>query len=96
MNTDLLVLSNDNNPIKRNLLEAIVESISTNQLGYVDGMDPETGAIVPLLVGIDRNEDGMRLYPIAQVFLDPTTLKRYLTPDEHGNFTNHYANSAEE
>lgn len=86
---DLVVITDDNNPIKRSLMENIVLSINTNQLGYVDGKDPETGEVVPLLVGIDRSEEGMQLFPIARVFLDPNEMKRFLVPDENGNFTDH-------
>lgn len=83
------VIATDTNPIKRQLLQAILQSAYTNQLGYLDGMDPDTGDIVPLLVGIDRAEDGtFRCYPIAKLFLKADELKAYLTPDDHGNFIN--------
>ncbi len=87
--TEPTVIANDTNPIKRQLLQAILQSAYTNQLGYLDGMDPETGDIVPLLVGIDREADGsFRCYPIAKLFLTPSELKPYLTPDDSGNYIN--------
>lgn len=65
-------------------MQAIYQSVGTNQLGYMDGLDPDTKEIVPLLVGIDREEDGkMNLYPIAKLFLTPEELKTYLTPSEY-------------
>lgn len=84
---DIVIMSTDNNPIKQQLMEAIHTSAYTNQLGYLDGMDPDTGQIVPLLVGVDRDKDGgMSFYPIAQLFLSTSELKRYLTPDMHGSW----------
>lgn len=87
MSANLVVIANDNNPVKRQLLENIHASSFTNQLGYLDGMDPDTGEIVPLLVGIDRDDEGnMSLFPIAKLFLSSAELKTYLAPDQYGNF----------
>lgn len=78
------MISCDGDPRKVNLMQAIYHSVGTDQLGYMDGMDPDTKEIVPLLVGIDREEDGkLNLYPIAKIFLSPDELKNYISPSEY-------------
>ena len=82
-----IVVTNDNNPIKRDFLAILHQAALHNQLGYMDGMDPDTGEIVPLLVGVEHLEDGkMQLYPLAHAFLETDKLKNYLVPDGNGSY----------
>lgn len=82
-----VVVSNDANPIKRQFLAILHQAALHNQLGYMDGMDPDTGDIVPLLVGVERLDEGkMKFYPLAAAFLDADKLKNYLVPDGNGKY----------
>lgn len=89
MNTlkgDVVVMTNEPNPIKTQFIEILHQAALNGQLGYMDGKDPDTGEIVPLLVGIEREGSMIRAYPIAHAFLKVEEMKNYLAPDGQGNY----------
>lgn len=90
MNKQLVIASNDRNPIKESFIQTLHMAALNCQLGYMDGMDPDTGDIIPLLCGVEYGEEGkpVKLWPLAIAFLDGTKLKNYLVPDGNGNYFN--------
>lgn len=90
MSTDkqLVIASNDSNPIKAQFIATLHQAALHQQLGYMDGLDPETKEVVPLLVGVeyDDNNKPVHLWPLGIVFLDGSNLKNYLAPDGNGNY----------
>ena len=85
---DIVVLTNDPKPAKSEFIEVLHQAALHGQLGYMDGMDPDTGEIVPLLVGIERNGTSIAAYPLAHIFMEVSELKAYLSPDGNGNYIN--------
>lgn len=94
-NDKLVIASNDRNPIKAQFIATLHQAALHNQLGYMDGKDPETGEIVPLLCGVEFNEDGSpkQLWPLGIVFLNGEGLKNYLAPDGDGKYYDQFANA---
>lgn len=83
------ILSNEPNELKLHTMEIIYNSVSYGQLGYMDGKDPETGEIVPLLVGLDPTSDGrFKIYPVARLLMGVPELPKYLVPDGTGKYFN--------
>jgi hypothetical protein len=81
------ILSNEVTKFKLDILQAIYDSVVHGQLGYLDAKDPETGEIVPLLVGIEFNTDGtFKPYPIAKFISGKDVFKDYLVPDGKGGY----------
>lgn len=85
---ELVIASNDRNPIKAQFIATLHQAALHNQLGYMDGMDPDTGQVVPLLCGVEYGEDGKpkQLWPLGIVFLQGEAIKNYLAPDGNGNY----------
>lgn len=84
-----VILTNEPNQMKVNILQLLYQSAHMQQLAYMDGMDPDTGEIVPLLVGMEPTEDNqVRLYPLARLFTKASEIKTYLTPDGQGSYDN--------
>lgn len=81
------VLTNEVTQFKLDILKAIYNSVVSGQLGYLDAKDPETGEIVPLLVGIEYSDKGtFKPYPIAKFITGKDVFKNYLVPDGRGNY----------
>ena len=69
------------------MLLMLYKAVSMAQLAYMDGMDPETGEIHPLLVGLEGTQDGkFNVYPLARLFNKLDAIPAYLTPDGEGNY----------
>lgn len=81
------ILSNEPNELKLHTLELLYNSVAYGQLGYMDGKDPNTGEIIPLLVGLDPLPDGsgFAIYPVARI-LGKNDPLNYLVPDGIGNY----------
>lgn len=94
---NLVIASNDRNPMKEQFIQALHQAALHCQLGYMDGMDPDTGEITPLLVGVEYNEAGQpcKLWPLGTVFLTADNLKNYLVPDGNGQYFNQNADERE-
>lgn len=91
-----ICLTNEPDESKINILQIFYQAVHQQQLGYMDGMDPDTGEIVPLLVGFDPTPDGqLRIMPLASVAVlkDHSKLRRYLVPDGRGNYEGSEAES---
>lgn len=84
----LLLMTNEPTEQKLKTLELLYQSLSFGQLAYLDGKDPDTGEIVPLLVGLQPEENGkVSIYPIAKLFTKEDNLVNYQIPDGSGNYT---------
>jgi hypothetical protein len=83
----LILLTNDRTPFKGAMLETIYKATALAQLGYMDGLDPETGDIIPLLVGLQptENDTQFKVYPLARI-LQKDEIKFYLVPDGTGSY----------
>ena len=83
----LIILSNDRNPEKVHLLKTLYQAFQLGKIGLVDGMDPETGTVAPMLAGIEM-EDGdiTGVYPLAAILQDMKTISSILIPDGNGNY----------
>lgn len=86
----LVIATNNPNPIKADFIRLLHNAALHNQLGYMDGMDPDTGDEVPLLVGVEYDDEGnpKQLWPLAIAFIDGSKLKNYLAPDGNGSYYN--------
>lgn len=84
----IMLLTNERSPMKAHMMMMLYRAAELGQLGYMDGKNPETGEIVPLLIGIEPNSDNtqMRVFPIGRIFTDMTDMPAYLTPDGQGGY----------
>ena len=84
----LLVQTNEPSLSKEYILKNFYKAAQHYQIGYMDGMDPDTGDIVPLLILLDMSENGtlVDLHAIARIFDSPKDFKNYLVPDGKGNY----------
>jgi len=86
----IVILTNDRNPAKANLMFSLYNAVKAGKLGYMDGMDPDTGSIVPMLVGIEPSPDGKfeanNIYPLAILVRSEEESFKYWMPDGGGNY----------
>ena len=83
----LLLMTNEPTELKLKTLELLYQSLAYGQLAYMDGKDPETGAIIPLLVGLQPEENNkVSIYPLAKL-ITKEDKTNYLIPDGKGNYT---------
>lgn len=81
------VLTNELTQFKIDTIRIIYSAIAKGELGYMDAKDPETGEIVPLLVGIEYTEGGNFIpYPIARFINGKDVFKDYLVPNGSGEY----------
>lgn len=93
----LFVLTNERTQFKANQIMMFYKASSLGQLAYMDGMDPETGEIVPLLVGLEptENDTQFKVYPLAKLISNLQEIKNYLVPDGSGNYIDYSKQSSE-
>lgn len=83
----LYILTNERTEMKANMLLMLYKAVSIGQLGYMDGMDPDSGEIVPLLVGFQPTENGkFNVFPLARIFNKVDGIPHYLVPDGQGGY----------
>jgi hypothetical protein len=83
----VMIISNDPSEFKVRTLELFYQAASYGGIAYMDGKDPETGDIVPLLVGVKMEAEGQfSIWPIAKIF-QSNDIKNYLVPDGAGNYS---------
>lgn len=82
----LKLLTNDITDLKKMTLKMIIQAADYDELGYMDGRDPDTGEIVPLLVGLEPNENNsFTIYPIARFYVG-SQIPEFEPPDGRGNY----------
>lgn len=81
----ICIVSNNPTPFKATQIQLLYQAAFTHQLAYMDGMHPDTGEIVPLLVGIEPETEA--IHPLA-VLLNKHTddIPNYLVPDGRGSY----------
>lgn len=82
---DMLLFSNNPNPIQYNLLEMFYRGVLQNTLGLMEARNVETGELDLLLVGLDKEGEEIKTYPLA-VLIKKDAGKTYLAPDGLGNY----------
>lgn len=83
----LLLMTNEPTELKLKTLELLYQSLSFGQLAYMDGKNPETGEIVPLLVGLQPEANNkVSIYPVAKLISKDDNVN-YLVPDGQGNYS---------
>lgn len=82
-----LVFANDKtNPAPFTILDMIYQGVFTNTLGVMIGKHKESGAEVPVLVGIAGVEgEDMTLFPVA-VCINQENASAFLAPDGDGGY----------
>lgn len=85
----LLAFSNDKTPehleVLRGLLKMVYHTVLTNKLAIMEAKDEVTGAVVPVLVGVEQNGDSINCYPLFTPIGD-TEAGRYSAPDGKGGY----------
>jgi hypothetical protein len=89
----IMILTNEiGNQAKANMILMIYKAVAMGQLGFMDGLDPETGEIHPLLVGLEptnNNAEGryqFNVFPLARLLNNVDGIPQYLMPDGEGNY----------
>lgn len=84
----VIVLTNDRTKLKADTILMFYKAATLGQLGYMDGKDPDTGEIVPLLVGLEptENDTQFKVYPLARLINKSTEIIPYLVPDGVGGY----------
>lgn len=92
----LVILTNERSPAKADLLTMLYSAFSKGQVGLVDGMDPDTGEVTPMLAGIEMTDGELTgVYPLASIFQSLEEVARILIPDGQGNYVSTNANLTE-
>lgn len=87
----LYLLTNERTPMKEQMLQMIYQAVEHNQIGYADVQDPDTGEVIPILIGLELDVNGKVLggAPLARLFLTQKELqKSYRLPDGAGGYLN--------
>lgn len=88
----LIILSNDRNPAKADMLAMLYRAFHLGQVGLIDGMDPDTGKVTPMLAGIELVDGEIRgVYPLAAVLESTEEISRILIPDGQGSYVSNSA-----
>lgn len=82
-----MLLTNELTDLKKFMIKSIVQAADYDELAYMDGRDPDTGEIVPLLVALENNgNNNVSVYPIARFYVG-RDIPQFELPDGRGNYT---------
>ena len=88
----LIILSNDKNPAKADMLAMLYRAFHIGQIGLIDGMDPDTGAVSPMIAGIELVDGEIRgVFPLAKILESADEISRILIPDGQGSYVSNSA-----
>ena len=88
----LIILSDDRNPAEADMLAMLYRAFQIGQIGLVDGMDPDTGVVSPMLAGIEMVDGEIRgIYPLAKIFESEVDISRILIPGGQGSYVSNSA-----
>jgi len=92
----VMILTNERTPFKAQQILMLYKAASMAQLAYMDGMHPETGEIVPLLVGLEPTENAtqFKVYPLATLIDKLSDIPQYLVPDGQGGYMDYRVKEA--
>lgn len=85
MDMEMMLFSNNPNPIQYNLLEMFYRGVLANTLGLMEARNTETGELDLILVGLDKEGTEIKTYPLA-VMLKTDGGKIYEAPDGKGGY----------
>lgn len=83
----LKLVTNEPTQFKKEYLRVIIQGMEFDEIGYMDGRDPNTGEIVPLLVAFEPSEaEGQfNIYPLARLYMG-ADMTAFEVPDGRGNY----------
>lgn len=85
----LVVLTNERTPFKAQQILMLYQAVHAAQLAYMDGLNPGTGEVEPLLVGLEPTDDGQfRVFPLAKLLSKLDEVPAYQVPDGQGGYIN--------
>lgn len=85
----LVVLTNERTPFKAQQILMLYQAVHAAQLAYMDGLNPDTGEVEPLLVGLEPTDDGQfRVFPLAKLLSKLDEVPAYQVPDGQGGYIN--------
>lgn len=82
---EMMVFSNNPNPVQYNLIEMFYRGVLANTLGLMEARNTETGELELILVGLDKEGEEVKTYPLA-VMLKKDAGKLYEAPDGKGGY----------
>lgn len=84
----LMLMTNEPNEDKLRFMELLYQAMAVGQVAYMDGKDPDTGEIVPLIVGIQPEANGLvSIYPLARIIKPTDESINYHVPDGAGAYS---------
>ncbi len=87
LDMEMMVFSNNPNKIQYGLIEMFYRGVLANTLGLMEARNSETGELELILVGLDKEGDEVKTYPLA-VMLNKDGGKIYEAPDGKGGYGN--------
>jgi len=82
----LKLLTNEPTELKKSTLRIMYQACDFEELAYMDGRDPATGEIVPLLIGLQVEADGQySIYPVARLYMGKD-IPDFEPPDGRGSY----------
>ena len=91
----IVILTNERTPFKAQQILMMYKAAGMAQLAYMDGLNPDTGEVDALLVGLEPVEkDGQfKVFPLAKLFNKLEEVPAYLVPDGNGSYINYNTNA---
>jgi len=84
----LMLMTNEPNEDKLRFMELLYQAMSVGQVAYMDGKDPDTGEVVPLIVGIQPEANNLvSIYPLAKIIKPEDESVNYHVPDGAGAYS---------
>ena len=87
LDMEMMVFSNNPNPLQYNLIEMFYRGVLANTLGLMEARNKETGELELILVGLDKDGEEVKTYPLA-VMLKKDGGAIYEAPDGKGGYGN--------
>jgi len=93
----VVILTNERTPFKAQQILMMYKAAGLAQLAYMDGLNPDTGEIDALLVGLEpvEKEVQFKVFPLAKLFNKLNEIPAYLVPDGNGSYIDYKTNTDE-
>lgn len=90
----VVILTNERTPFKAQQILMMYKAAGLAQLAYMDGLNPDTGEIDSLLVGLEpvEKEGQFKVFPLAKLFNKTSDIPAYLVPDGNGSYIDYNTN----
>ncbi len=85
LDMEMMLFTNNPNALQYSILEMFYRGVINNTLGLMEAKNKETGEIEMILVGLDKEGEEVKTYPLARIFKqgEATNL---LAPDGKGAY----------